>query len=145
MTSAGDQVYPERRSADPYNAPVAADPHSFYRRLRDECPVARFDGMESGVHIVSRYEDVRFALRHPEIFSSDFAAVDIGQDRPLIPLQIDPPLHAHYRRVMDPHLAVKELVPLEGEVRVLVNEMIEKHRAFTLVSAHTELGHDLIA
>jgi cytochrome P450 len=109
-----------------YNASVAADPQPFYRRLRDECPVALVDGMESGVHIVRRYDDVRFVLRHPEIFSSDFVAVDIGQDRPLIPLQIDPPEHAHYRRVMDPHLTVKQLTQLELDARVLVNEVIDR-------------------
>jgi cytochrome P450 len=53
-------------------------------------------------------------------------AVDIGQDRPLIPLQIDPPEHAHYRRVMDPHLSVKELAQLERDARVLVNEVIDR-------------------
>lgn len=126
MTDSVDYVYPERRSADVYNAPVAADPQPFYGRLRDECPVALVEGMESGVHIISRYEDVRFTLRHPEIFSSDFVAVDIGQDRPLIPLQVDPPEHAHYRRVMDPHLAVKELTQLERDARVLVNEVIDR-------------------
>jgi cytochrome P450 len=126
MIDSVEFVYPDRRSADVYNASVAADPQPFYRRLRDECPVALVDGMESGVHIVSRYDDVRFVLRHPEIFSSDFVAVDIGQDRPLIPLQIDPPEHAHYRRVMDPHLTVKQLTQLELDARVLVNEVIDR-------------------
>ncbi len=126
MTDPVDHVHPDRRSADFYNATVAGDPQPFYRRLRDECPVALIDGMESGVHIISRYEDVRFSLRHPEIFSSDLVAVDVGQDRPLIPLQIDPPEHAHYRRVMDPHLAAKELTQLERDARVLVNEVIDR-------------------
>ena len=126
MTDSADYVYPEQRAANPYIGPVAADPQPFYRRLRDQCPVALVEGMESGVHIVSRYDDVRFVLRHPEIFSSDLVAVDIGQDRPLIPLQIDPPEHAHYRRVMDPHLTVKQLAHLETDVRTLVNEVIDR-------------------
>ena len=126
MTDSAGYVYPEQRAANPYLPQVAADPQPFYRRLRDECPVALFEGAEAGVHIISRYDDVRFALRHPEIFSSDLVAVDIGQDRPLIPLQIDPPEHAHYRRVMDPHLSAKELAHLEGDVRALVNEVIDR-------------------
>lgn len=126
MTDSAAYVSPDRRSANVYNATVAADPLPFYRRLRNDCPIALVDGMESGVHIISRYEDVRFALRHPEIFSSDLVAVDIGQDRPLIPLQIDPPEHAHYRRVMDPHLAAKELTGLENDARLLVNELIDR-------------------
>src|SRR6188768_2016175 len=98
-----DYVFPEAGEANPYNAVVAADPVPFFERLRAECPVAAMEGMSGlGAHIVSRYEDVRWALRNPEIFRSDIVAVDIGQDRPLIPLQINPPEHAKYRCVIDP-------------------------------------------
>jgi hypothetical protein len=82
--------------------------------------------MASGTHIISRYEDVKFALRHPEIFSSDLMAVDIGQSRPLIPLQIDPPDHANYRRVMDPQLGPKAIEHLEASTRLLVNDIIDR-------------------
>lgn len=105
MTDPAAAVMPETRSANPYLPEVAADPHPFYARLRAECPVASMAGFEKGgAHIVSRYDDVRFVLRHPELFSSNIDAVSIGQDRPLIPLQVDPPDHAKYRRMMDPHL-----------------------------------------
>ncbi|MEZ5141227.1 MAG: cytochrome P450 [Acidimicrobiales bacterium] len=120
-------VSPETRTANPYLPEVAADPHPFYRRLRAECPVATMEGFEDGgTHIVSRYEDVRFALRHPEIFSSNVDAVSIGQDRPLIPLQVDPPEHAKYRRMMDPHLGPREVAHLEDDARRLVNELIDE-------------------
>ncbi|MBI2704935.1 MAG: cytochrome P450 [Actinobacteria bacterium] len=126
MIDSAAEVHPEDRAANPYSSVVAAHPQPFYARLRDECPVAAMEGMPEGVHIISRYEDVKFALKHHEIFSSDFVAVDIGQDRPLIPLQIDPPEHAHYRRVMDPHLSAKELAHLEADARRLVNEVVDR-------------------
>jgi cytochrome P450 len=119
-----EAVRPEERAANPYLAEVAADPVPFYEALRTHCPVATLDGLE-GTHVISRYEDVKFALRHPEIFSSAFQAVDIGQDRPLIPLQIDPPEHAKYRRLMDPQLGPKEVARLETDTRELVNEIID--------------------
>ena len=97
----------------------------FYRELRAKAPVATLMDMP-GTHVLSRYDDVKFALQHPEIFSSDFEAIDIGQQRPLIPLQIDPPEHAKYRRVMDPHLAHRQIVPREERVRALVNELIDR-------------------
>lgn len=124
-TDPAGAVYPERRSAMPYLPEVAADPLPFYERLRTECPIAAVDGLGEGTHIISRYEDVKFALRHAEIFSSDVVAVDIGQDRPLIPLQIDPPEHAKYRRLMDPHLGPREVAVIEDETRALVNEVID--------------------
>lgn len=125
MTDPAAAVHPDKREANPYLPEVAADPVPFYERLRETCPIANFEGMEEGAHIISRYEDVKFALRHPEIFSSDINAVDIGQDRPLIPLQIDPPDHAKYRRVMDPQLGPGAIAYLEADTRKLVNEIID--------------------
>lgn len=124
--------------ANPYLPEVAADPRPFYEALRTGCPVATFEGFGRGTWIVSRYEDVRHVLRHPEIFSSDIVAVDIGQDRPLIPLQVDPPDHAKYRRVIDPTLGPREIAPLEGEVRALVNELIDGFIDRGEVDAHAE-------
>lgn len=135
-----DAVHPERREANPYLPHVAADPLPFYARLRDTCPVANFEGVASGTHIISRYEDVTFALRHPEIFSSDINAVDIGQDRPLIPLQIDPPEHATYRRVLDPQLAPKKVAHLEHDTRALVNEIIDRFVATGSCDFHADVS-----
>jgi len=130
-------VQPELRSANPYLPEVASDPIPFYGALRDQCPVALLSELP-GTHVISRYEDVKFALQHPEIFSSAVSAVDIGQDRPLIPLQIDPPEHAKYRRVMDPHLAMRHLLPREAAIRMLVNELIDGFVDRGEVDAHAE-------
>ena len=124
--------------ANPYLPEVAADPSPFYAALRTGCPVASFEGFGRGTWIISRFEDVRYVLRHPEIFSSDIVAVDIGQDRPLIPLQVDPPHHAKYRRVIDPTLGPHEIAPLETEVRKLVNELIDAFIDRGQVDAHSE-------
>ena len=129
----------DARSASPYHAAVSADPVPFYRQLRDEVPVATLDGLP-GTHIISRYEDVRFALQHPEIFSSAITAVDIGQQRPLIPLQIDPPEHVKYRRVMDPHLAPRQMAPRESRVRALAGELIDGFIANGTCDFHAEFS-----
>lgn len=107
--------------------PGAADaPHDAYRQIRSECPVARVPGPagDQTVYLAS-YEDVIWALRHPEVFSSAPGAVDIGQDQPLIPLQVDPPDHAKYRRLLDPEFSPKRMRELEPDVRVLVNQIID--------------------
>lgn len=134
-----DAVRPAERQANPYLPEVAAEPVPFYAALREQCPVATLDGLE-GTHVISRYEDVKFALRHPEIFSSDVVAVDIGQDRPLIPLQIDPPEHAKYRRLMDPQLGPKEIAPLEAATRKLVNEIIDGFASRGSCDFHAEFS-----
>jgi cytochrome P450 len=101
-------------------ATVAA-PQPSYHRLQDEAPLLH---TRDGV-LLSRHEDVVYALRHPEKFSSAMEAIHLGNVRPLIPLQIDPPDHLKYRKLLDPLFAPREVNRLEGEVRDLTNVLID--------------------
>jgi cytochrome P450 len=138
VTTTARFVHAEDRSANPYAAEVAADPIPFYEALRDLTPIALMSELPH-THVISRYDDVKFALQHPEIFSSDISAVDIGQDRPLLPLQVDPPHHVKYRRVMDPHLSARHFIPLDEEVRLLVNRLIDGFAERGTCDVHAEL------
>lgn len=110
-----------------FSQTCADDPLPAYREMREQCPVARGPGMIEGTSAVylTRYEDVAWALKHPETFSSAFEAVSIGQEQPLIPLQVDPPDHARYRRLLDPEFSPKKMAALEPDARVLVNKIID--------------------
>ncbi len=55
-------------SYDPFSIEMRADPYPHYAALRAHAPVHRLEG--SGFHLVSRYEDVLYVLKHPELFSS---------------------------------------------------------------------------
>lgn len=119
-TSATDQQGDPRRHRQ-MDLDMAANPQPIYRMMRDEGPVVRMDG-----HVVlTRWADIDQALRHPEIFSSNSSAVDLGNVRPLIPLQIDPPRHVKYRRILDPLFAPRKLARLDPEVAGLVNVLID--------------------
>ena len=104
-----------------FDPEIAAAPQASYRMMQEEMPVLRMDGMV----MISRHEDVMHALRHPELFSSNMDAIEIGNVRPLIPLQVDPPDHVKFRRLLDPLFSPKEVAKLEPEVRRLVNELID--------------------
>ena len=126
----GDQSGTEQSKADTavndlFTQRCADDPHSVYHEVHDACPVHRGPGMFGGhsVH-VSGYDDVRWALRHPEVFSSK-DVVNVGNDVPLIPLSVDPPEHAKYRRMLDPEFSPKKMQALEPEARELVNRIID--------------------
>jgi cytochrome P450 len=102
------------------------DPVPAYNKLRTECPVARVPGLTGDMTAwISTYEDALWALKHPEVFSSQAEAVDIGQSHDLIPLQVDPPLHTKYRRFLAEWFNTKAIAPLEPEVRKLVNELLD--------------------
>ncbi|MFZ4584304.1 MAG: cytochrome P450 [Acidimicrobiia bacterium] len=108
--------------------PAAADdPTEAYETLRTQCPVARTPGMmgDDMSVWVSNYEYALWALKHPEVFSSEGESINIGQQHDLIPLQIDPPLHTKYRRFLAEWFNTRAINPLEPEVRRLVNELID--------------------
>lgn len=103
------------------DAATAADPRSMYQALRDNAPVLSIPGAV----VVSRWAEVDHVLHEPAQFSSSMAAIDLQNKRPLIPLQIDPPDHRRYRRILDPLFAPKAMALIEPEVRNLVNELID--------------------
>jgi cytochrome P450 len=105
-----------------FDPELAAAPQASYRAMQEHSPVLRVDGMV----MISRHDDVMHALRHPELFSSNMDAIDIGNVRPLIPLQIDPPDHVKFRRLLDPLFSPKEVAKLEPEVRRLVRELLDE-------------------
>jgi cytochrome P450 len=90
--------------------------------MREASPVIRLD--ERSV-LLTRHDEVMQALRGAEAFSSDMDAIALGNVRPLIPLQIDPPDHLKYRKLLDPLFAPREVAALETEVRRLTNELVD--------------------
>jgi cytochrome P450 len=128
-----------------FSQDCADDPRPAYRAMREGCPVARGDGMFEGTSAVylTRYQDVQWALKHPDTFSSAFEAVSIGQEHPLIPLQIDPPEHAQYRRLLDPEFSPKKMAALEPESRVLVNKIIDAFAADDGCNFHEDFATPL--
>ena len=77
-----------------------------------------------GVVLTGRAE-IDEAFRDPETFSSNMSAIDLKNVRPLIPLQIDPPDHKKYRKILDPILAPRQMALLEEPVTRLVNDLID--------------------
>jgi len=98
-----------------------AEPQPMYKALRESTPVFR----TPQAVVLSRLADIEMALKRTDLFSSNMDAVDLGNDRPLIPLQIDPPEHAKYRRILDPLFTPREMAKREPGVTQLVNEMID--------------------
>src|SRR6266540_6459029 len=101
---------------------LARNPQPAYAMLRESSPVLRLDGV--GV-IVSARTGVDEVLRNPEVFSSNMSAHDLKTERPLIPLQIDPPDHRKYRKILDPLFSPPRIKELEGPKRRIANELID--------------------
>ncbi len=88
---AADSTQPDEAPVNLFDPGIAACPHAAYRQLREyKQGVSRLPGM--GFPVITRYEDVLWALRQPELFSSEMSEeLQLGTERPMIPQQIDPP------------------------------------------------------
>jgi cytochrome P450 len=122
---AADNPNPETGEINLFAPDFAACPQPIYRQARERCPVARAVITESPV--ISRYEDVVWALRHPEVFSSEMEVqIALGTERPMIPQQIDPPAQTRYRKILDPRFSRKRMAELEPDVRQQARSLIDK-------------------
>ncbi|HWB67788.1 MAG TPA: cytochrome P450 [Mycobacteriales bacterium] len=92
-----------------------------YKALRESTPVLR----SPQAVVLSRLPDIEMALKRTDLFSSNMDAVDLGNLRPMIPLQVDPPEHAKYRRILDPLFTPRQMARREPALAALVNEMID--------------------
>lgn len=105
---------------------LAREPQPIYRLMRDTmAPVEMVQSPIGPMGIVSHRRDIEEALRHPEVFSST-ESVNLQNIRPLIPLNIDPPDHRKYRRILDPLFAPRAVAALEQPVADLANHLMDR-------------------
>ena len=95
------------------------------RRARQQCPVVHSDRC-GGFWLVSRHEDVAAILRTPAVFSSvDGITIPHHPDAPVQPpLDLDPPLHTEFRRLLNPHFTAAALRPQAPVIAALARELI---------------------
>jgi cytochrome P450 len=96
-------------------------PQPKYQALLDAggavCPV-------DGVVVVASRAATEEALRDADRFSAE-GLVNLGNERPLIPLSIDPPRHLGYRKILDPLFAPRRMEALEDDITARVNHFID--------------------
>ena len=89
------------------------DPYRHYRWMLDNAPVLRAASPTSDVWFISRYDDVRKALRAPKIFSSE-----VVKPVPLTFLTlIDAPDHARLRQIVAKAFTPKAISLFEDRIR----------------------------
>ena len=98
---------------------AVAEPQLLWARRLEEQEVA----MEDGVAILRSREANDFVLRGHQ-FSTDID-FGLGNVRPMIPLNIDPPNHAQYRKLLDPVFAPKRMKEQEQDITRRVNSFID--------------------
>jgi len=117
---------------------LRSEPWPFYARLHEECPVYRMP--ETGAYVISRYADVRAALRDPQTFSSDVRVAGLrphaelhqsilrdggGYEHVQTLQRTDPPQHGRYRKLLDRVFTMKRVRELTPHIEEVANELID--------------------
>ncbi|MGH7857320.1 MAG: cytochrome P450, partial [Candidatus Binatia bacterium] len=112
---------------DHHDPRLGQDPHPVFDAMRSRCPVARSD-RHGGFWILSSYDLVHFALQHHELFTTIHSVnvpPGLGNRRPLLPLELDPPLHSKYRNLLNPVFHPHRIAALEGKIRETCDSLID--------------------
>jgi cytochrome P450 len=130
---------------DPFEPEFVADPHPTWRRLREECPVAR--GARWDFWALTRYDDVRTVSADYGTFTSEKGIVvpsnPVSGRR--APLHFDPPEHPRYRRPLNAALSEERARALEPRIREIVVGLLEPMLARGSGDVVSELSSPLTA
>lgn len=103
------------------NPALLRSPQTIYPGIRAAGPM----DLGGRAVLISRRADVMAVLADPVLFSSGVGVTQTGADRPLIPLQLDPPDHRKYRRILDPLFSLPRMREMEGAITDLARSLIE--------------------
>ena len=114
-------------------------PFAYFQAIRKEQPV--FFMKELGAYYVSRYEDLRYVKKHPELFSNDVFVLannnpmernvaerykaENGWKRVSTLQRTDPPVHTKYRALINQSFTVKRVRGMTDYVETVVNDLID--------------------
>jgi len=99
---------------------------STYQELRTTCPVWHSERY-GGFWFLTKYEDIWAAEQNPKAFSvaQGMLLPSLGNERPLIPLDIDAPALQQFRRMLLPAFAPAKMERLEPLVREVAEQLID--------------------
>jgi cytochrome P450 len=123
-------VAPGELEYNPYAFAIHDDPYETYRRLRDEAPA--YWNPELRFWVLSRFEDVLEAFRDHTTFSSAGGValesrrpIAHGRPRSQMMIEMDPPDHTVFRRLVSRVFTGTRVAMMEQQVRDIVGGYID--------------------
>jgi len=109
-------------------------PHATFQRLRDEDPVSWWHEKDgSGFWAITRYQDILTVSHDTRTFSSargirleEMSEEELSARRTM--MEMDPPEHTNYRRMVQPAFSNREVTAAEEGIRLLARAVIESVR-----------------
>lgn len=108
-----------------FHGPALDNIFDTYRELRDKCPVGHSE-KNGGFWFLTKSEDIFAAEQSPDVFSvaPSMMMPSMGTDVPLIPIDIDPPAHTDYRRILLPLFTPKAIARLNDGMHATAKELV---------------------
>lgn len=111
---------------DPFDVDIDTSPYDTWRALRDHAPVYRNDRYD--FYALSRYADVEYAHRQPQLFSSSHGTVlEIMGEQPMQTSMMifnDPPEHTRLRSLVSRAFTPRRVAELETAVRGYCHDLL---------------------
>ena len=130
----------DRTGYDPFSAETLADPMAAYAKLRNECPLHKFEDFSPPFYTVTRHDDVVSVLKDVDTWSSRYGQTP--QFTKARCLNQDPPEHTEFRRLFQRGFTPRMVGRLEEEITELATALVDEMTA--IPSAQGDL-HDLYA
>jgi cytochrome P450 len=112
---------------NPFSPESQYDPYPCWRRLRDDAPV--YFNPDMKFYALSRYDDVLTAFLDPQTYISGEGVTVDGTDRGLGSLiQLDPPDHTVYRKLLSRVFTPRRVGELEPFIRSVAGRYLDAAR-----------------
>jgi cytochrome P450 len=119
-----------------FHGPALDNVFDTYKTLREQCPVGR-SGKHGGFWYLTKNEDIFAAEQDPNTYSvaPSMLLPSFGTDVPLIPIDIDPPDHTDYRKLLLRLFTPKATARLEDGMHQTAKELATEVAAQEVVDA----------
>jgi cytochrome P450 len=148
MTTTLEQAPPHLvTDFDIYDPALAGEVDRFNEKVGELArrgPVV-YSTAHGGHWIVTGYSEAHTILRDPETFSSYPNNLVNAGDGKFIPLELDPPEHTAFRRVLQPLFSPTRMKALEPTIRTTVNRLIDGFAQRGSAEFIAEFAHELPA
>ncbi|PBC39481.1 cytochrome P450 [Rhodococcus sp. ACS1] len=117
--------------------------YQFFSYARKGCPVPHTDA-HGGFWLITRFEDARTVLQDWQTFSS-VESPPLPSPVSMCPIDSDPPIQAHARRLLSPYLSPKFLSRFEPRMREHASALIDNWIGNGEVELMTEFAGPYVA
>ncbi len=106
------------------------NPYPTYMQLREKCPVMHSHHY-GGLWLLTRYEDVRKAALDWQTYTSSVPGVTAipiitRRTKPMLPIELDPPLHSRYRALLSPVFSKKRIADMRPNIETIARRLVDR-------------------